>query len=128
MKAIQAVLYVFGGLFMLAGILAFTPWHTVNDFMAWFGPVSYPDDPIVAYTVRNFFLVMFWYGVLLIAAVHNPVRHSQIVVILAGTCLSAAVLCFALGWRYGLPPFFYLDTASAGLVGILLLALQRKTA
>ena len=126
MKAIQVILYIFGVLFLLSAIFAFLPMHVLNAYLAWFSAPSFPDDPLVVYTVRNFFLVMFWCGLLLILAVHDPVKYSSVLAVLAGMCLSAAVLCYALGVRHGLPTFYYWDTASAAVVGILLLVLRAQ--
>lgn len=124
MKAIQTVLYIFGVLFLFSAVFAFLPLHVLNAYLAWFDAPAYPDDPLVLYSVRSFFLIMFWWGLLMIVAVHDPVKYSSVLAILAGMCLSAAVLCYALGTQYALPTFYYWDTVSAVVIGVLLLVLM----
>jgi len=128
MKAIKGLLYLSGLLFVASVVFVFLSWGALNTFMSRFGPVTFPDDPLVQYTVRNFFLVMFWFGALIILAVHEPGRHGKVLLLLGGTCLSAAVLCLVLGLTHGLPPFFYWDVISAAVIGALLLVYRAKTA
>ncbi len=121
MKAMKGVLYVVSALFIVSAVFIFIPWSSLNAFMGLFAPVAYPDVPIVQYTVKIFFLIMFWIGVLLAVAVHRPEQHETTLAVIGGLWLSAAVLCLALGWIYGVPRFFYLDALSSAVIGALIL-------
>ena len=126
-EAVKGILYLFAALFMVSVIFVFTPWDTLNAFMHLFGPAGFPADPTVQYTVKNFFLIMFWFGLLLAIAVRRPERHGDTLLVLGGTCLSAAVLCLALGWTYGVEEFFYIDAVSAAVTGLLILFYRSQT-
>ena len=128
MKAMQTIIYIFAILFVAAVVFVFLPWSALNGFMSWFGAATFPDDPLVQYTVRNFFLIMFWFGLLIVVAAREPKTHGNVLLMLGGTCVSAAVLCLALGLKLALPPFFYGDVVSAGVLGVLLLVYRAKTA
>ncbi len=119
MKALTFVLYLSSALFMLSAVLIFLPWSTLNAWMAFFAPVAYPETPLVQYTVKIFFLIMFWIGVQLAVAVAR--RYPVMLLTLAGLFLSAAILCLALGWTYDVPRFFYLDALSSAALGILVM-------
>jgi hypothetical protein len=121
MTAIKMVLYVVSAVFMLTIILVFVPWDALNAFMGFFGPAMFPDVPIVQYTVKTFFVVWFWIGVLLWVAVRRPEQHQAVLLILGAMCASAAVFCLALGWIYGVPPFFYWDAVSCAVIAALIL-------
>lgn len=127
MQAIKMILYAFSAFFILCGLLIFLPMDSINGFMTGFGPIAYPDAPIVAYTVKNFFLIIAAVGVLLAVAVRDPVRHQSVLLVLGGTCLAAAVLCLSLGWVYALPPFFYIDAISSAAIGLLVLVYRTQT-
>ena len=124
MKALTYILYLFSALLMLSAVLIFLPWSTLNSWMAWFAPVAYPDTPLVQYTVKVFFLIMFWIGVQLAVAVAR--RYPVMLSTLAGLFLSAAVLCLALGWIYDVPWFFYLDALSSAALGILVVVYRAR--
>ena len=119
MKALTFVLYLFSALFMLSAVFIFLPWSTLNAWMAFFAPVAYPETPLVQYTVKIFFLIMFWIGVQLAVAVAR--RYPVMLLTLAGLFLSAAILCLALGWTYDVPRFFYLDALLSAALGILVM-------
>ncbi|MCH8092338.1 MAG: hypothetical protein IIC57_08325 [Proteobacteria bacterium] len=119
MKALTFVLYLSSALFMLSAVFIFLPWSTLNAWMAFFAPVAYPETPLVQYTVKIFFLIMFWIGVQLAVAVAR--RYPVMLLTLAGLFLSAAILCLALGWTYDVPRFFYLDALLSAALGILVM-------
>ena len=119
MKALTFVLYLSSALFMLSAVFIFLPWSTLNAWMAFFAPVAYPETPLVQYTVKIFFLIMFWIGVQLAVAVAR--RYPVMLLTLAGLFLSVAVLCLALGWTYDVPRFFYLDALASAALGILVM-------
>ena len=96
--------------------------------MEWSGGIAFPGDAIVVYSLRSFFLIIFWIGILLFLVARDPVANSQAALVLAGMCLSAAVLCLVLGIRYGLPYFFYFDVLSSLVLGALLLAYRARAA
>ena len=125
MKIMQYVLYLFALLFVASGIFAVLPWPTVQSFMQWSGNITYPDDAIVVYTLRSFLLITVWIGVLIFFVARDPAAHGQTALVLAGMFLSAAVFCFVLGTRYGLPDFFYFDVISSAVLGVVLLAYRR---
>lgn len=124
MKALTYILYLSSALLMLSAVFIFLPWSTLNAWMALFAPVAYPDTPLVQYTVKIFFLIMFWIGVQLAVGVSR--RYPVMLLTLAGLFLSAAVLCLALGWTYDVPWFFYLDALSSAALGILVVVYRAR--
>ena len=128
MKAVRIIIYIYALLFVASGIFVFVPWSGLNAFMQWFAPINLPSDPLIQYTMRNFFLMMFWIGILLALAARDPAQYRGVLAVLAGTMLSVAVLCFVLGNMYGLPKFFYWDVISAAVLGGLLLAYRKQAA
>ncbi len=124
MKALTYILYLFSALFMLSAVLIFLPWNTLNAWMALFAPVAYPAAPLVQYTVKVFFLIMFWIGVQLAVAVAR--RYPVMLLTLAGLFLSVAVVCLALGWTYDVPRFFYLDALASAALGILVMVYRAR--
>lgn len=126
MNILKGVLFIIAALFIVSGLFIFLPWTTINGLMATFGAPVYPPDGIVQYTVRVFFLVIFWSGVLLALAVREPVKLQAVLVVMAGLCLSCAVACLVLGWLYALPPFFYADAISSAVIGVLILMYRQR--
>ncbi len=124
MKALTYILYVFSAMLMLSAVFIFLPWSTLNAWMAWFAPVAYPATPLVQYTVKILFLIMFWIGVQLAVSVAK--RYPVMLLTLAGLFLSAAVLCLALGWTYDVHRFFYLDALSSAALGILVVVYRSR--
>ncbi len=124
MKALPYILYVFSALLMLSAVLIFLPWSTLNAWMALFAPVAYPATPLVQYTVKILFLIMFWIGVQLAVAVAK--RYPVMLLTLAGLFLSAAILSLALGWTYDVHRFFYLDALSSAALGILVVVYRAR--
>ncbi|MCH7710754.1 MAG: hypothetical protein IH903_03875 [Proteobacteria bacterium] len=124
MKALTYILYLFSALFMLSAVFIFLPWSTLNAWMALFAPVAYPATPLVQYTVKVFFLIMFWIGVQLAVAVAR--RYPVMLLTLAGLFLSVAILCLALGWTYDVPRFFYLDALASAALGILVMVYRAR--
>lgn len=122
MSILKGILYVFAALFVLSGLFVFLPWTTLNGFMTAFDAPAYPADAIVQYTVRAFFIIIFWVGVLLALAVREPVKLQAALAVIAGMCLTCGVACLAMGWIYALPAFFYLDAVSGLVIGALILA------
>ncbi|MEE8622849.1 MAG: hypothetical protein V3T27_03060 [Alphaproteobacteria bacterium] len=126
MKAMQGILYVVSALFIVSAVFIFLPWSSLNAIMGLFTPVAYPDVPIVQYTVKLFFLIFFWIGVLLAVAVYRPEQHGTTLAVIGGLCLSIAVLSLALGWIYGVAKFFYLDALSSAVIGALILLFRAQ--
>jgi hypothetical protein len=127
MKVVKVALYVASALFMLSAVFAVLPWSTLNAFIAWFGPFAYPDDPLVQYTVRIMLVIFFWLGILMAVAVSQAGKYRFILLIFGLTLLSAAGFALALVWIHDWPRIFYLDGASAAVVGALFL-IYRRTA
>ncbi len=121
MKVVKAALYVASALFMLSAVFAVLPWRMLNAFIGWFGPFAYPDDPLVQYTVRIMLVILLWLGILMAVAVSQPGKYRFILLILGLTNLSAAGFALALVRIHDLPGIFYLDGASAAVVGALFL-------
>ena len=124
MKALTYILYLFSALLMLSAVFIFLPWSTLNAWMALFAPVAYPETPLVQYTVKVFFLIMFWIGVQLAVAVAR--RYPVMLLTLAGLFLSVAILCLALGWTYDVPRFFYLDALASAALGVLVMVYRAR--
>ncbi len=121
MNVVKAALYVASALFMLSAVFAVLPWSMLNAFIAWFGPFTYPDDPVVQYTVRIMLLIFFWLGILMAVAVSQAGKYRFNLLIFGLTFLSTAGFALVLVWIHELPSIFYLDAASAGVVGALFL-------
>ncbi len=126
MNVMKGLLYFVGALFIVSVVLVFIPWASINALMGFFGAPAFPDAPIVQYTVKILYLIMFWIGVLLLVAVRSPVQHAAVLAVLGGMCLSLAVACLAVGWAYDVPPFFYWDAASSGVIGALILLYRHQ--
>lgn len=128
MKGVKAALYVASALFMLSAVFAVLPWSRLNAFIAWFGPFAYPDDPVVQYTVRIMLVIFFWLGILMAVAVSQAGKYRVFLLIFGLTFLSAAGFAPVLVWIHGLPWIFYLDGASAAVVGALFLIYRSQAA
>ena len=121
MKTVRTLLYVFSALSMLSAVFVFLPWDWLNAFMALFGEYVYPDDSLVQYTVRMMLALVFWFGVLMAAAIYRAENNSLFLLILGLTFLSLAPVTVGLVWVYQLPPLFYSDAVSSVVVGVLFL-------
>ncbi len=128
MKVVKAALYVASAFFMLSAVFAVLPWSRLNALIGWFGPFAYPDDPLVQYTVRIMLVICFWLGFLMAVAVSQAGKYRFILLIFGLTFLSAAGFAMALVWIHDLPWIFYLDAASAGVVGALFLIYRSQAA
>ena len=100
----------------------------LNAFIGWFGPFAYPDDPLVAYSIKLMMLIMAWLGVLMAFAVNRAEQHGHVLLGLGAAFLSMAVLALGLIWAYALPGVFYVDPVTAAIIGALFLVLRRQTA
>ena len=121
MKTVRTLLYVFSALSMLSAVFVFLPWDWLNAFMALFGEYVYPDDSLVQYTVRMMLALVFWFGVLMAAAIYRAENNSLFLLILGLTFLSLAPVTVGLVWVYQLPLLFYSDAVSSVVVGVLFL-------
>ncbi len=127
MNAIKLVLYGVGGLCCLGALItALLPWDTLNALIGLFGPFGFPDQPLVQYTVKTMMVIVFWIGVLIAVAVSEPEKYQLILAVLAGTFLSSAAACLAVGWIYGVPWFFYFDAVFLAVGGALLAVYRRQ--
>ncbi len=126
MKTVRTLLYVFSALFMLSVVFVFLPWDWLNAFIALFGEYAYPDDPLVQYTFRTMMVLVFWFGVLMAAAVYRAGNDPLLLLILGLTFLSLAPVAVGLVWVYRLPPIFYSDAVSSVVVGVLFLVYRRQ--